>query len=380
MIHVVTAGETLWSIAQRYQVPMEQIIWDNQLIYPERLVVGQALLILYPQADGACECPVKTEVTAGGYSCPSVDRKILQEALPHLSELYIFSYGFTPEGNLLPIDDAALLALALEYGIKPVLVLTSFGEKGSFDQMLVTEIIWNPDVREKLIEQLLMAVKQKGYTGVEMDFEYVRPEDRVGYADFVREVRMAMNEEGYTVSVTLPAKTSANQRGLLYEGTDYGLLGEAADRVLLMTYEWGYTYSEPMSVAPLPEIRRVLDYAVAEIAPKKISLGIPNYGYDWQLPYRRGLTRARSVGNVEAVRLAESHNALIRYDEMIQSPCCHYVSESTLHEVWFEDVRSIQAKFDLVKEYGLRGVGYWNLMRPFLANWLLLSQNFYILR
>ena len=40
--------------------------------------------------------------------------------------------------------------------------------------------------------------------------------------------------------------------------------------------------------------------------------------------------------------------------------------------VWFEDVRSIQAKFDLIRELGLVGAGYWQLMRPFRANWRLL--------
>ena len=45
-----------------------------------------------------------------------------------------------------------------------------------------------------------------------------------------------------------------------------------------------------MAVAPLPNVRRVLDYAVTEIPPEKIYLGIPNYGYDWPLPFRPGET------------------------------------------------------------------------------------------
>ena len=43
-------------------------------------------------------------------------------------------------------------------------------------------------------------------------------------------------------------------------------------------------------------------------------------------------------------------------------------------EVWFEDVRSIYAKLQLAAEKDIRGVGYWNLMRPFRANWLLVNQ------
>ena len=41
--------------------------------------------------------------------------------------------------------------------------------------------------------------------------------------------------------------------------------------------------------------------------------------------------------------------------------------------MWFEDARSIRAKLSLAAEYGLAGVGYWNLMRPFAQNWVLLN-------
>ena len=57
-----------------------------------------------------------------------------------------------------------------------------------------------------------------------------------------------------------------------------------------------------------------------------------------------------------------------------QSPWFRYRDEAgTEHEVWFEDARSMQAKLELIPTYGLRGAGYWNLMRPFPPNWPLLS-------
>ena len=68
-----------------------------------------------------------------------------------------------------------------------------------------------------------------------------------------------MNENGFEVSVALAPKTSDDQPGLLYQGKDYGGLGAAANRVLLMTYEWGYSFSEPMAVAPVNKSRNVLD-------------------------------------------------------------------------------------------------------------------------
>lgn len=131
-----------------------------------------------------------------------------------------------------------------------------------------------------------------------------------------------------------------------------------------------------MAVAPLDQVRRVVEYAVTEIAPEKINLGIPNYGYDWTLPFVRGTTAARTIGNVEAIQIAIQNNAVIQFDETAQSPFFNYTSDGIFHEVWFEDVRSIQAKFELIKEFGLRGAGYWQLMRWWRANWLLLLGNF----
>ncbi len=137
-----------------------------------------------------------------------------------------------------------------------------------------------------------------------------------------------------------------------------------------------------MAVAPLNQVRRVVEYAVTEIPREKIDLGIPNYGYDWPLPFERGVTKATTIGNVQAVRIAVRVGAEIQFDELAQSPFFLYTDKESgiAHEVWFEDVRSLQAKFDLIKEFGLRGCGYWQIMQWFRANWLLLYENFYILK
>lgn len=125
---------------------------------------------------------------------------------------------------------------------------------------------------------------------------------------------------------------------------------------------------------PCPNVRAVVEYALTQIPAEKIWLGVPNYGYDWPLPFVQGETRATSISNRYAVQLALRYNAEIQYDERAQSPWFRYRDESGVeHEVWFEDARSIRAKLALIPEYGLRGAGYWNLMRPFPQNWLVLS-------
>lgn len=377
-IHVVQRGESIDSIAADHQVPAAMLIYANQLVYPYRLAIGQALLI---QEDMQQETE-KPLLAVNGYAYPFISPWVLEETLPYLSELSVFSYGFTTEGDIIPpvLDDTWMIQAAWQSGAEPILTLTPFGEDGQFNNYLVSVVSNNMQVQQNLIGQLLAVVQEKGYAGVDIDFEYILAKDREAFAAFVANVRTAMNAEGYQVSVALAPKTSANQTGLLYEGKDYALLGAAADHVLLMTYEWGYTYGPAMAVAPINKVREVVEYAITEIPTEKINMGIPNYGYDWTLPYERGVSRAKTIGNVEAVQIAIRNDAAIQFDETAMSPYFNYVQNGVEHEVWFEDVRSLQAKFDLVKEFGLRGVGYWQIMQLFRANWLLLADNFRIMK
>lgn len=386
-IYVVKYGDSIDSIAASLGVDVKTLIYDNQLIYPYELAVGQALFINRNTRN------VSRTVSAGGYAYPFISPWVLEQTLPFLSELYVFSYGFTAQGELIPPaygEDDWMIAEALRFGTQPILTLTPFDESGNFNNQLIHSVVNNPDYTAELIQNLLQIMYEKGYQGVDIDFEYILAEDRDAFTDFVWQVAETMRANGFHTSVALAPKTSTEQVGLLYEGKDYRALGEAADHVLLMTYEWGYTYGPPMAVAPIHQVRRVVEYAMTQIPEQKIDLGIPNYGYDWPLPYMRGITKARTIGNIEAVRIAVANGAVIHFDDLSQSPFFHYInvegsniggtSTETEHEVWFEDVRSLQAKFDLIQEYNLRGCGYWQIMQWFRANWLLLAERFYILK
>ena len=376
-IYVVREGDNVDSIALNFGVSPETIIFDNQLIYPYKLALGQSLLI----NDGELRNDRRSAVIRG-FAYPFISRYVLSQSLPALSELAVFSYGFTPDGNLVyPIlDDSELIQMAYSYGAKPILTLTPLGPDGRFSNELISAVINNETATDHLINNLLYVMELKGYLGLDIDFEYIKAEDRQTFVNFVALTTERMNAVGYSVSVDLAPKISATQQGLLYEGKDYAALGAVANSVLVMTYEWGYTYGPPMAVAPINKVRQVLDYAVTEISPEKINMGIPNYGYDWPLPYERGVTKARTIGNVEAVQTAIQYGAEIFYDEVAQTPYFNYVENGVEHEVWFEDARSIQAKMELVYEYNLRGISYWQIMQLFRVNWLLVENNFFVVK
>ena len=369
LVHTVAPGETVYAIARRYGTDARQLYRNNfSLGGQSDLRAGEQLVIDYADDDRL------GRIEANAYAYPYVDPALLDAALPFLSCLTPFTYGIGADGGLLPLADEALLSAAARYRAAPLMHLSTLTEAGAFSNERSSLLLGSPALQERLIGDVAATLREKNYYGLDVDFEFVYPAERVLYADFIRTLRERLNPLGCPVLVALAPKTRADQPGLLYEAHDYALLGEAANAVLLMTYEWGYTYGPPMAVAPLPQVRAVVDYAVQAIAPEKIFLGIPLYGYDWPLPFVRGETRAESLSPQRAVELALRYRAEILYDERARSPYFYYTArDGRQHAVWFEDARSMDAKLRLIREYGLRGAGYWNLMRAMPQNWTLLN-------
>jgi len=370
MIYVVRRGTTLSAVSRQYGVPVETLARLNQIPDPDVLVEGQALLIPEETTEGVLS------VEVSGFAYPFISPWVLRETLEGIRGLAVFSYGFTPEGNLLPpvLNDCWMVQRALKQGVRPILVLTPLDRSGIFSNYLIHTLLTNPDAQTRLLQELENRMQSMGYAELNIDFEFILPEDRDRFTAFVE---LAAETLSVPVSVCLAPKMSRMQRGLLFEGKDFAALGRAADRVLLMTYEWGYKYGPPMAIAPIEPVRRVVQYALSEIPAEKICLGLANYGYDWPLPFVQGETVARTIGSIEAVEIARRNRTNIIFDWPSKSPWFQYTDdEGVRHVVWFEDVRSWQYKLDLVKEYGLAGVGIWtvmNLNRPGLA---LIGENF----
>ncbi len=418
-IVVVQNGDTAWTIARQYGVSLQRLISDNGLERPGQLAPGQALLILKPAETYTVrvgdtlffiarqfgttpialmrnnpwltaqpellpgrELTIRFEdqpqrpARINGYAYPYISQALLRRELPFLSSLTIFGYGFTDSGALIPPDDEPLIEQAKKFNVAPVLLLSSITETGNFSSERASRLFEEPALQATVLRELTEVMHQKGYRGLDIDFEYVRPEDAEAFLAFIQNAAKIMHENGFFVHVDLAPKTAAGQKGLLYEAHDYAAIGAAADTVLLMTYEWGYTYGPPMAIAPLNQVARVVDYAKTAIPVEKILLGVPNYAYDWTLPFEKGLSRAVTIGNQYAVVVAGRYASQIQYDSIAQSPFFYYRAAVNDHVVWFEDVRSIRAKMNLATENGLLGLGYWNLMRPFAQNWSLLNVTF----
>ena len=322
-IYTVKPGDTLFDIAQKNGVTISALVAANQLSDPYKLPVGLALVI-------PGQSIRERSIVVNGYAFPG-------------------------------ISDIALLGTLHQR------------ESGGFSGDIAHAVIADEEVKTKLIQNVMEYLDRRNYFGLNIDFEYVREEDRTLYTQFLLDFAAALRRVGYSFSVALAPKISQEQSGLLYTAHDYGAVGSIADKVIIMTYEWGYTYGEPMAVAPIDKVRQVLDYAVMEMPPEKILMGMANYGYSWTLPYKKG-TAARPLSLSEIPQTAYSQYANIRFDDTAQSPFFRYYdSAGTEHIAWFEDPRSIEAKLKLVSEYGLGGVSYWNINTLYRPNWAVLS-------
>ena len=367
--YIIKEGQTLYSISQEYGVPLEALLEANPNLNPLNIRVGDTVMI--PVGLNA----ERRDAIVNGYAYPTITESSLNCVLPFLTFLSSFSYTLTPQGDLIAPADDDLIYRSVRSAVMPLMVVTNLYD-GSFDTDALSAVLNDAALREKFINGIVEELQNKGYYGVNMDMEYIAPTDREIYNEFLRQLAERVRGLGYILTVALAPKISADQQGLLYEAHDYAAQGEIADYVILMTYEWGYTYGPPLAVSPINEIRRVLDYAVTEIPPEKLLMSLPNYAYDWTLPYTRG-TAAKSIGLTAAVELAQQYNAEIIFDEDAQTPYFYYTAEDgTPHIVWFDDPRSIASKLSLVDEYGLAGVSWWTVNRCYIPAWLIMQELF----
>jgi len=163
----------------------------------------------------------------------------------------------------------------------------------------------------------------------------------------------------WAIDVVQPGDTLsaiANRHGTTWQnagGHDYAAIGKYADRVFVMAYDWPIPpFTGPGPVAPHAQVKATMSYASTVISPKKLYLGIPMYGYDWNVSTGKG----RALSQQKALKQAIDRRATIRFDPHSRTPYYRYTANGERHEVWFEDARSLASKFALVKRHKWAGV------------------------
>lgn len=420
-IHVVQPNQTLSGISRTFGVSVDRLIEANQLPNPTNLVPGQAIVIpivgsyyfvqpgdtlykisqktgisytelarinsidpnqplsvgfrLYIPARKKTTAEFNAYIEPRGTSVSETLEQSARETAPYLTYISPFSFQAQRDGSLKEPLLNNFADIAKRNRNLLVMVITN-QENDQFSDELGRIILTDQSIQNKFLSNIIKTANKYGFRDIHFDFEYLRPADREAYINFLRKAKSRFQKEGWLLSVALAPKTSAGQKGRWYEAHDYKAIGEIADFVVIMTYEWGYSGGPAQAVSPIGPVRQVLEYAISEMAPGKILMGQNLYGYDWTLPFVQGST-AKALSPQQAIETAVQYGAPIQYDEKAQAPFFYYTDEEQKqHEVWFEDARSIQAKFELIRELKLRGMSYWKLGLSFPQNWLLLTDYF----
>lgn len=365
--YTVATGDTMYSIARRFNINLRDLINSNpQISNPNVINVGD--IINLPD--------VRPTIEVNGYALPSISNTTLEASLQNLTYLSPFSYQATSTGELVPLQDERLLTAVSSGQTLANMVVTNIAQDG-FDSDLASTVLNNQNVRNTLINNIISVVTAKNYNGVNIDFEYIYAQDRNNYTNFLRELKGELNKINIPLSVAVSPK-DRELTGTLYAGHDYRAIGEIADRVIIMTYEWGYIYGEPQAISPKNLVEKVIAYATTLIPSQKILMGMPNYAYDWTLPYRPN-TAATTLTNLQALELARRHGSNINFDNLAQAPHFeYYTTDGTRHIVWFDDARSIDSRLDLVTKYNLAGISIWTINNFNPVLWSVINNKFIV--
>lgn len=215
VVYTVKEGDTLGSIAEAYGIPVMQLLRNNPFLASRQYIyTGETLVISYDNNDG-------TLITVG-YTYPFIRDEILRMTLPNLTYVPVFNYRMTGEGDIIGEDeDLEVIQIAKLYDTAPTMVLTAYSKTGEIDLEVVYSLLTNKEVQDKLLDNLLLILKEKGYYGVNLAFQFVNTDNQQLYIDFLTNVTNRLHPEGYTVFITLNPGLSYNGNEVTFEKLDY---------------------------------------------------------------------------------------------------------------------------------------------------------------
>ncbi|MFQ5960763.1 MAG: glycosyl hydrolase family 18 protein [Candidatus Methylomirabilales bacterium] len=285
----------------------------------------------------------------------------LTSALAHLNQISIIApqvFVIDRDGFVFGEVNPELLEAARQRHVAVMPLVINPG----FDQEVIHSVLDDPSKMQRAIRYLLYYADRDGYWGFQLDFENIHASYRHRYNLFVEEAARQFHRRGRRLSVAVVAKHSDRRQDyseyswVNWTGVfDYATLSRAADFLSVMTYDQHSWETPPGPIAGVPWMRRVAKYALTKVPPEKLYLGIPLYFRSWN---RAGLPGAYG-GFPEVVRLLHRHGVVAGWDTARRVPWFRYQANGVEYEVWYEDVRSFQAKLELVQAYGLQGFSAW---------------------
>ncbi len=425
-IYVVQPGDTIYSIADKYNITVSKLIQENGMINPEELVVGQTIIIVYPEktytvkdgdtlesisvenqvslmqllrnnpylADRDYIYPgeelvisynTKRKIVTNGIAYPFIKKDYLTKVLPNLTYLSVFNYRAAERGEVIAFyDDTEIIRTSKVYGTLPLMLISTLSLEGDANMEISYSLLSNEEYQDNYIENVLEILKIKGYAGINMVYNYIDAANQSIYIKFIDKVASRIKQEGYLYFAIINPSLENLEEHIVFEKIDYTDIGEVVDEIIFLKFVWGTNYGPPAPVSNITNMRALIKYALTMVPAEKIVMGNPVISYDWQLPYIQGKSSAYSLTVDSALNLAKNVGAFFQFDEISQTPFFTYnpiiIGPSFQHIVWSLDARSLNAMMNTVNEFSLKGIAFWNVMVFYPALWLMINSQYDIVK
>lgn len=255
--------------------------------------------------------------------------------------------------------DREVLQVAAEAGIAIVPTITN-----DFDPVRTTTMLRSEGSRARHVRQIVGLASRPAFAGIDLDYEQIATADRAKFTAFVEQLADALRARGRTLSVSVPAATSAAVGLPGSAAIDYRAIGRAADEVRVLAYDFHTYCGGSGPIAPIDWVEDVVGYLKREVPRHKLVLGVPLYGYDWP-PV--GCAASRTWRDTTALR--NRHQGELAWSRPWQTRRMRYTVRGARRIAWFEDAASTSAKARLVEKHRLRGVALWRMGGEDPATW-----------
>ena len=301
------------------------------------------------------------------YQDDPVGQTALAKNLGLINTVIPFSYKVDQYGSISGRHYSKPFQLAKSSGAQTLALVNNI-QGSNFNTNTIHRMLSNASSRSRAVNGIARLLVEKGYRGVNIDFENIRASDRIYLTAFFRELAATLRPKNLLVTASVPAKTYDDKSSAHSGAFDYQALAPYLDMVMIMTYDEHYAGGDPGPVASLPWVEKVINYTMKSFPPQKVVLGIAAYGYDWSWG------KGKALQNKGIQNLIKKYQIAPKWHSEYKVPYFTYKSWGVTHQVWYENSYSASYKADLVKKYGLKGVAVWRLGYEDPNIWSILRQ------
>ena len=343
--HIVARGETLSSIAGKYNVPQELLITANHL-ETDKIKEGESLLIPVLRLIGFCTPPI-----------PGDPAEPYEHVLPSLTAIAPRWFFVDEHGAIQGEPDRKLAALAEMSGVE-LWPVVSIGrpescEEGAQVQDLLGNVLSDSATYSTAIKSFSSLAARLHAKGLVFSIKDLPEKDVYAFQSFLRRILSVLRHEKLllAVEVPLPEETASVQgQNCKIRCLDLAGIASIAHLVFLKTYKDPEEFSFPGPMVSVNRIKTVLKSLTRAVDFWKLIIVVPAFGVDF----------SAGLGTVPLRKkhgeVMETFKPTVSQPEGEQSKVFKYRSFRVSHTVYFEDAESIGVYGDLALRYGLAGM------------------------